>query len=127
MPKPRRSGGRLVISALWNSIVPASGFSSPAIMRNVVVFPQPDGPSSPKNSPWATSSDTSATARVDPKLRDRFFSDRKGIFQSHPQITQKKSVQSVDGFSGDRESQCPSILTTHSHSSARDPNPPACA
>src|ERR1051325_7930303 len=81
MPKPRRSGGRLVISALWNSIVPASGFSSPAIMRKVVVFPQPDGPSSPKNSPCATSSDTSATARVVPKLREIFFSERKAILR----------------------------------------------
>ena len=33
------------------SIVPESGFSRPAIIRSVVVLPQPDGPSSPKNSP----------------------------------------------------------------------------
>src|SRR5215813_12851044 len=72
------------MSEPWNSIEPESGFSRPAIMRNVVVLPQPDGPSSPKNSPWATSRETSATARVVPKLREIFFNDRKDISQRHP-------------------------------------------
>ena len=31
--------------------VPASGRSSPAMQRRVVVFPQPDGPSSERNAP----------------------------------------------------------------------------
>ena len=35
------------------TIRPASGRSKPAIIRSVVVFPQPDGPSSEKNSPLA--------------------------------------------------------------------------
>src|ERR1044071_6584614 len=48
-------------------------------MRRVVVLPQPDGPRSPKNSPWATSRETSATARVVPKLRETFLRDKKDI------------------------------------------------
>src|ERR1051325_10536641 len=87
MPKPRRSGGRLVMSVPWNSIEPPSGFSRPAIMRKVVVLPQPDGPSSPKNSPWLTSRDTSATARVEPKVRERFLSERKAILQDFHDVT----------------------------------------
>ena len=39
------------------------GCSKPAISRNVVVLPQPDGPSSEKNSPLAT-------VEVDPVHRD---------------------------------------------------------
>ena len=35
-------------------ISPASGVSSPARSRSVVVLPQPEGPSSVKNSPGAT-------------------------------------------------------------------------
>ena len=36
--------------------------SSPATIRNVVVLPQPDGPSSVTSSPCATSNETSSTA-----------------------------------------------------------------
>ena len=42
--------------------VPRVGSTKPAIMRSVVVLPQPDGPSSTTNSPSATSSVTSRTA-----------------------------------------------------------------
>ena len=45
---------------------PSSGSSKPAIMRSVVVLPQPDGPSSEKNSPAAMSSVTSSTATTRP-------------------------------------------------------------
>src|SRR5262249_46276327 len=41
---------------------PALASMKPAIMRKVVVLPQPDGPSSTTNSPSATSSDRSSTA-----------------------------------------------------------------
>ena len=46
---------------------PASLCSSPAIIRSVVVLPQPDGPSSVSSSPSATSSETWSTARTVPK------------------------------------------------------------
>jgi hypothetical protein len=43
--------------------------SNPPIIRSVVVLPQPDGPSSEKNSPVWISSDTPSTARTS---RNRF-------------------------------------------------------
>src|SRR5687768_7316927 len=43
-------------------ISPESGVSSPAIHLRVVVLPQPEGPSSEKNSPVLTSKPTSCTA-----------------------------------------------------------------
>src|ERR1043166_2467230 len=44
------------------AMVPAVGCSSPATQRNVVVLPQPDGPSSTTISPAATRKLTSSTA-----------------------------------------------------------------
>ena len=41
---------------------PLSGVSNPAISRSNVVLPQPEGPSSAKNSPRSTISDTRSTA-----------------------------------------------------------------
>ena len=43
------------------------GCSKPAISRSVVVLPQPDGPSSEKNSPWRICSERSLTASKSPK------------------------------------------------------------
>ncbi len=53
--------------------MPAVGCSNPAIIRSIVVLPEPDGPSSAKNSPAAMSSDTSSTAVTVPK---RLVTDR---------------------------------------------------
>ena len=52
---------------------PAVGAMKPAIMRSVVVLPQPLGPSSTTNSPSRTSSETSCTATVAPKCLVRRF------------------------------------------------------
>ena len=49
-------------------IRPLVGRSNPAIIRSVVVFPQPDGPSSVKNSPGGISRSMPATAT---KLAER--------------------------------------------------------
>src|SRR5438445_3319332 len=46
---------------------PSSGVSKPAINLDKVVLPQPDGPSSAKNSPASTASDTRSTAATAPK------------------------------------------------------------
>ena len=46
--------------------VPASAVSSPARIRKVVVFPEPDGPRSEKNSPGATSRSMPASAVTAP-------------------------------------------------------------
>src|SRR5882672_2305777 len=81
MPKPRRSAGRLVMSFPSNSMVPESGVSSPAIILSVVVFPHPEGPRKPKNSPRSTDRETSATAVVLSKRLERFLRERSGIFE----------------------------------------------
>jgi hypothetical protein len=71
MPKSRFSGGTWMRRSAEKTILPsteispASGFSSPAIERSVVVLPQPLGPSSANIFPRGTSKDTSATARTD--------------------------------------------------------------
>src|SRR5579862_3919165 len=50
------------MSAPPSETEPASGLSKPAMMRSVVVFPEPDGPSSVKNSPSPTFRSTFSTA-----------------------------------------------------------------
>jgi hypothetical protein len=45
---------------------PSVGRSKPAIMRSVVVLPQPDGPSIVKNSPPSTWRSIPATAVTSP-------------------------------------------------------------
>src|SRR5690349_12638245 len=52
-----------------NAIEPESSSQKPAIIRSSVVLPQPEGPSSVKNSPSRISSETSRTAGTEPKDR----------------------------------------------------------
>ena len=47
----RSSGGRSARSSPSSRMLPPSGRSKPAIIRSSVVLPQPEGPSSVKNSP----------------------------------------------------------------------------
>ena len=74
----RLSGGSIVMSRSRSRIRPAVGSSKPPIIRSVVVLPQPDGPSSEKNSPAATSIDTPSTARTPPKRFSRSTSGSRG-------------------------------------------------
>ena len=46
-----RTAATWVTSLPWRRIAPAVGSSKPAIIRSIVVLPEPDGPSSAKNSP----------------------------------------------------------------------------
>ena len=69
----------MVISRPSNSTEPVSGDSNPAMMRSVVVLPQPDGPSKPKNSPRSTATETSATAAVAPKRLEILLRERSGM------------------------------------------------
>ena len=62
MPISRLSGVRRETSLPSTRMRPEVGFSKPAIMRSVVVLPQPDGPSSVTNEPPPNASDTSSTA-----------------------------------------------------------------
>src|SRR5437773_2921707 len=52
-------------------ILPSVGCSNPAIIRSVVVLPQPDGPSIEKNSPLGISTLIPATAATSPKRLTR--------------------------------------------------------
>src|SRR5581483_1087595 len=56
-----------VTSSPSSRILPEDGSSSPAIMRSVVVLPQPEGPSRTKNSPSAMVNDEARTAVKSPK------------------------------------------------------------
>src|SRR5438445_13788534 len=61
-----------VTSSLPRKICPELGSSRPAIMRKVVVLPQPEGPSRQKNSPSRTVKVESSTATKSAKaLRKR--------------------------------------------------------
>ena len=62
MPTSRRYGGTRRISCPAISIEPSSWVTNPAIIRRVVVLPEPDGPSSVMNSPRRTSRSMPSTA-----------------------------------------------------------------
>src|SRR3954465_11271494 len=69
MPVLRLCGGRVSIRVSPNRMRPRSSSQKPATIRSNVVLPQPDGPSSVKNSPSRIAIDTSSTAGVPEKLR----------------------------------------------------------
>ena len=54
-------------------ISPEVGSSSPAIIRSVVVLPQPEGPSSMKNSPSSMVKDDACTAVKAPNSLRKFL------------------------------------------------------
>ncbi len=72
----RFAGGTCVTSPPRSRMRPELGSSKPAIMRSVVVLPQPDGPSIEKNSPSRISNETSSTATTSSK---RFVTDSRTI------------------------------------------------
>ena len=75
----RLAGGTRVTSPPRSRMRPLVGSSKPAIMRSVVVLPQPDGPSIEKNSPSWISNETASTATtVVEALRHRLEDDRFG-------------------------------------------------
>src|SRR5438105_1578724 len=63
-----------VTSSPSSRTLPDDGSSSPAIMRSVVVLPQPEGPSSTKHSPSAMVNEDARTAVKSPKRFCRFSS-----------------------------------------------------
>ena len=66
MPSPRWCTGRAVTSSLPKYSAPASGRTKPATMFSSVVLPEPEGPSSVRNSPGCTSSETLSSAVNEP-------------------------------------------------------------
>jgi hypothetical protein len=63
-------GGTVDIGWPSMKISPLVGASKPASMRKSVVLPQPEGPSSEKNSPRPMSKSSSSTACTLPKCFD---------------------------------------------------------
>jgi hypothetical protein len=59
------------------SIEPLVGVSKPAIMRRIVVLPQPEGPSREMNSPLAKAKLTPCTTVVVPKALGEFVDAEK--------------------------------------------------
>ena len=62
-----------MISVVPTKMLPDVGSSSPAIIRKVVVLPQPDGPRSAKNDPCGMTNERSSTALKSPYVLVRFF------------------------------------------------------
>ncbi|MDQ1025756.1 hypothetical protein QF035_003338 [Streptomyces umbrinus] len=62
----RLYGGRFVTSWSPSRTEPEEGSSRPAIMRSVVVLPQPEAPRSAKNEPWGTVRSSGWTAVKEP-------------------------------------------------------------
>src|SRR5580704_1728435 len=62
MPKSRWFAGKCVMSRPAKFTLPELGVSSPAIMRNKVVLPQPDGPRKQTSLPSGTLRSTWSTA-----------------------------------------------------------------
>src|SRR5450756_3177637 len=73
MAMSRAAGGTSFTTSSPIMTFPSSTSSRPAIMRNVVVLPQPDGPSRTRNSLSSASSDTLLTAMTLPKRFVTFF------------------------------------------------------
>src|SRR5512141_2297130 len=76
MPTLRWLGALLVMSTSSMVTRPVVGVSKPAIMRRVVVLPQPDGPRKDTNSPFFTSKLKSFTTVVAPHCLEMSVSAR---------------------------------------------------
>src|SRR5215470_2057653 len=77
MPRPRSRGSRSLTTRPSMRISPAVGSSKPAIMRKVVVLPQPDGPTKTTNSPSSITMLRFLTATTGPKTLCRLLSSMR--------------------------------------------------
>src|SRR5215470_17271653 len=66
-------------------IFPSVGRSKPAIRRNVVVLPHPEGPSSEKNSPASIETSIPSTAATSPNSFRSSTRSTEPVFTSHLQ------------------------------------------
>src|SRR5215470_5229003 len=71
MPTLRLKGGAKVTGASAMKTSPSVGTAKPATQASVVVLPDPEGPSSVRNSPARAVSVTPSTARVAPYVFTR--------------------------------------------------------
>ena len=79
------------------STFPRVGCSKPAIMRRVVVLPQPLGPSRAKNSPGATARLSSRTASTSLLTTAEFLADVNELDVHLAHITHPKAYSSMEG------------------------------
>src|SRR5581483_11720878 len=102
MAMSRARGGRSVTSRSPIEIVPAVTSSRHAIMRRSVDLPQPDGPTSTRNSPLPIVSDTPSTAVTPPEktllMLSRTISATRTIAESIPHPASK--INGIDHFGG---------------------------
>src|SRR5881397_1526450 len=77
MPRPRLRGDTPLTTKPSKRISPLSGVSKPAIIRSVVVLPQPEPPTSETSSPGWMSSDSPSTAVAPAK---RLRTSRRTMF-----------------------------------------------
>jgi hypothetical protein len=75
----RLLGGTWLMSWPSMRMRPSVGVSNPASIRSRVVLPQPDGPSSEKNSPSSMDSETLSTATILPKRLVTFSKVMMGL------------------------------------------------
>src|ERR1700712_1231859 len=75
MPMPRSLGSSQVTFLPEMKICPSEISSRPARQLSSVDLPQPDGPSSTRNSPIPTSRLSPSRTRTEPKFSDRFFTE----------------------------------------------------
>src|SRR6188474_1902686 len=79
------------------AMAPAVGVSRPAIIRRVVVLPQPDGPSSAKNDPDGTVRSRSSTATNEPnRLVTPLRTRSEVVLRSDPSLTRSRSDDAVE-------------------------------
>src|SRR5579862_7969400 len=90
---------------------PEVGVSNPATIRRRVVLPHPEGPSSEKNAPRGTSSETSSTARCVAKSFDTWRSWSSVSGGIHPSLS--------DALSSDRQLRANTLANSqHAHANA---------
>ena len=75
MPMPRSFGSSQVTFLPLMKICPADTSSRPAMQLSRVDLPQPDGPSSTRNSPSPMSRLSVCSTATEPKFSDRFLTE----------------------------------------------------
>src|SRR5450432_4894876 len=95
MPIPRWLAGKAVMSRPLTTMAPSSGNSNPAVIRRVVVLPQPDGPRNETSSPSPTLRSKSWTATWPPKRLVIPWSSSRAINPPFPVPT--RSCRAAEG------------------------------
>src|SRR5215470_14147879 len=94
MATPRARGGTSLTTSPPIRISPDVAFSRPAMMRRNVVLPQPDGPSSTKNSPSRTAKLMPSTATTSPNCL-RIFVAVTGAMKDFPNAMLARALKDM--------------------------------